>query len=445
MDAGTFPPSVRNQIVTVGGQSTAVLVNVTEHSVERNREALFASAQSALEGLNPEQHVASISIDIRGFTDINMMFGFENGDSLLNAVADRISRMLRPNDVLYRTGDDEFSILLNPMLHRDHALLAVHRVQRLFDQTFSIAGSVHTLDVDIGLALYPDTATDAAELIRQSVYALHRAKKGHGEYVIYDTDLESENRRQQQISQEIKEALHAGRIKLVYQPLVDPSVNKVSGVESLARWVRDGGNVVSPAEFIPVVEKTGLIGKFTQLVLNTALRECGEVLEWFITVNISAINLEQIDFPEIVKRALSTWKVEPSRLVLEVTETTIMRDLDSTRFVLRKLSEMGVLLAIDDFGSGYSSLKYIKELPVSYLKIDGGFVKNLKRGSGDIMIVDAVCKLGHSFGLNVIAEGIETEESLRIATELGCDLLQGYYLSRPVDSSQFRKILKQYP
>lgn len=186
------------------------------------------------------------------------------------------------------------------------------------------------------------------------------------------------------------------------------------------------------------------MGKFTQLVLNTALRECRDVADWLITVNISTINLEQMEFPEIVKRALSTWQVEPARLVLEVTETTIMRDLDSTRFVLAKLSEIGVKLAIDDFGSGYSSLKYIKELPVSYLKIDGGFVKNLKRGSGDVMIVDAVCKLGHSFGLNVVAEGVETEESFQITRELGCDLLQGYYLSRPVDSSQFCKILKQY-
>lgn len=423
-------------------QSTAALQNVSEHSIERSRQALFATAQSAIAELGPKHHLASISIDIHGFTGINMAFGFDNGDALLNAVADRLAEMLRPDDTLYRTGDDEFCVLLNPVLHPDHALLAVHRIQRMFDQPFSIAGALHNLDVDIGLSLYPDTAADAVELIRQSVYALHRAKKENGEHVIYTTALESGNRRQQQIAREIKEALYAGHIKLVYQPLVDPNSNRVSGVESLARWVRDGGAVISPAEFIPVVEKTGLMGKFTQLVLNTALRECGDVSDWLITVNVSAINLEQVEFPEMVKRALSTWKVDPARLVLEVTETTIMRDLDSTRLVLDKLSTMGVQLAIDDFGSGYSSLKYIRDLPVSYLKIDGGFITNLRAGSGDIMIVDAVCKLGHSFGLKVVAEGVETEEGFGIAKKLGCDLLQGYYLSRPVDSSQFCKILK---
>lgn len=425
-------------------QSTAVLRNVTEHSVERNREALFAVAQSAIEALDPRQHVVSISIDIRGFTEINMAFGFDHGDSLLNAVADRLSTMLRSGDVLYRTGDDEFSILLNPILHPDQALLAVNRVRQYFDQPFAIAESSQMLEVDLGLALYPDTATTGAELIRQSVYALHVAKRKNSEHVIYHTDLESGHYKQQKMAREIKQALNDGQIKLVYEPLVDPSSNKICAVESLARWIRPGGEVVSPAEFIPVVEKSGLMGEFTQHILNVALRECSGVEPWLITVNVSASNLEQIEFPEIVKRTLSTWKVPPSRLVLEVTETTIMQNLDSTRLVLDSLSAMGVMLAIDDFGSGYSSLAYIRDLPVNFLKIDGGFVKHLKPGSSDIMIVDAVCKLGHSFGLNVVAEGVETAESLRIVKELGCDLLQGYYLSRAVDSSQFHKILKQY-
>lgn len=422
-------------------QPTATQAELLDSSLERNRESLFRSTRSAITDLQPKQQAVLISIDIRGFTGINMMFGFENGDSVLCAIANRLLKMLRPKDVVYRTGDDEFSILLNPVLHRDHALLAVNKIQQLFEEPFVIEGVEHTLAADVGLALYPDTAKNADELIKQSVFALHRAKREHGECVIYDPSIETENLRRQKMYQQIKVALDLGHMKLVYQPIFDPKANSIVGVESLARWIRDAGDVVGPAEFIPIIEQTGLMGKFTQLILNTALRECGSFADQFISVNVSTVNLEEMDFPDLVKRALSTWKIEPSRLILEVTETSIMRNLGSTRFVLDRLSKLGVKLAIDDFGSGYSSLQYIRELPVSYLKIDGGFIRNLRKGSGDVMIVDAVCKLGHSFKLQVIAEGVETEEGGRIATDLGCDLLQGYLLAKPMQAELIPNIL----
>ena len=422
-------------------QSTAKQAQVLNGSVERNRQALFLSTQSAMADLESKHQIGLISIDIRGFTGINMMFGFQNGDTVLCAVADRLARILRTKDVVYRTGDDEFSILLNPVIHRDHALLAVSKIQQMFEKPFVIEGVEHTLGVDMGLALYPETAADVEGLIRQSVFALHRAKREYGDYVVYDSLLDVENCRRQQLSQQIKAALDTGHVKLVYQPIFDPSVKRFVGVEGLARWIRDADDAVSPDEFIPIIEQTGLMGKFTQLVLNTALRECSDFMDSFISVNISTVNLEEVAFPELVRRALSTWKVEPSRLILEVTETSIMRSLDSTRFVLDRLSKLGVKLAIDDFGSGYSSLQYIRELPVSYLKIDGGFIKHLKKNSGDIMIVDAVCKLGHSFELQVVAEGVETEEGGRIATELGCDLLQGHQLAKPMEPALISNFL----
>ena len=414
-------------------QSTANQAEVLNGSVERNRGCLYSSTQSAIAGLELKQQIGLVSIDIRGFTGINMMFGFQNGDTVLFATAERLAQALRVKDVTYRTGDDEFSILLNPVIHRDHALLAVNKIQQVFEKPFTIEGVEHTLEVDIGLALYPETAASAEELIRQSVFALHRAKREYGDCVVYDAVLDLENRRRQQLSQEIKAALDIGHIKLVYQPIFDPRERRFVGVESLARWIRNADAAVSPGEFIPIIEQTGLMGKFTQLVLNTALRECSDFGGCFISVNVSAINLEEIAFPDLVRRALSTWKVEPPRLILEVTETSIMRNLDSTRFVLDRLAKLGVKLAIDDFGSGYSSLQYIRELPVSYLKIDAGFIKNLNKNSNDIAIVDAVCKLGHSFELQVIAEGVETEEGGRIATKLGCDLLQGYRLAKPME------------
>ena len=411
--------------------------------IERNRQSLFTSVDSAIASANLKHLLVLITIDVRGFKDINMLFGFENGDAVLETVAYRLLEVLRPGDIIYRTGDDEFSILLNPVLHRDHALLAVHKIHSLFERPVTIDESEYTVGVSIGLSVYPDTATNTQDLIKQSVLASNNAKMEHGECVVYESGQGATSQQQHMISQQIKEALNAGHTKLLYQPILDPHENRIVGVEGLARWVRGKNDIVLPSEFISVVEKTGLIQRFSQWVLNTALRECADFSDLFISVNISATNLEDMEFPGLVKRALSTWGVTPSRLILEVTETTLMRNLESTRFVLDRLSASGIMLAIDDFGSGYSSLTYLRELPVSYLKIDGSFLESLRDDSEDKMIVDAICKLGHSFGLKVIGEGVSTRESRRIAVELGCDLLQGHYLAQPLDPIQLQDALNK--
>lgn len=412
-------------------------------SVERNRQSLFDSVDSAITSARPNHQLVLITLDILDFKDINMMFSFETGDLVLENVSLRMLEVLRPADVMFRTGDDEFSILLNPVLHKDHALLAVHKIHSLFEQPLKIGTEQQTVRVSIGLSVFPDSAKNAEDLIKQSVLALDQAKQQHGECVVYQSGQYAESHQRQTISNQIKEALFSGQIKLLYQPIFDPSEKKIVGVEGLARWVRGNNDVVLPDNFIPVVEQTGLIQRFSQWVLNTALRECSDFTDLFITVNISATNLEDREFPDLVKRALSTWGLSPSRLILEVTETTLMRDVVSTRYALDRLSAMGVMLAIDDFGSGYSSLKYIRQLPVSILKIDGSFIENLWADSEDKMIVDAVCKLGHSFGLKVIGEGVSTEASRQAAVELGCDLLQGYHIARPLDPVQLQNTLRK--
>lgn len=421
-------------------QHKATQLALLDYTVERSRESMFSSVRAAVGSLELKQHVVLITMDVCRFSDINMTFGFDCGDAALRIISERLLQVLRPEDLLFRTGDDEFSLLLNPVLHRDHALLAVNKIQKLFDNPIMIDGVEHAIEIRIGLSVYPDTAIEPDELIRQSVFALGMAKREDAEYLVYEPTTEGNNQ-QQMISRQIKEALYAGHITLLYQPIFDPNQDRITGMEALSRWVRGKEDVVMPIEFIPVVERTGLMGRFTQWVLNTALRECADFEDCFITVNISATNLEDVAFADQVQRALSTWRVAPNRLILEVTETTLMRDLDSTRYVLDSLSKVGVMLAIDDFGSGYSSLKYIRELPVSYLKIEGAFIKNLTSDSGEKMIVDAVCKLGHSFGLKVIAEHVSNEDCMKIATELGCDLLQGFHIARPLEPAQLQHIL----
>lgn len=410
--------------------------------IERNRQSLFASVDVAISRAGLKHHLVLITVDIQDFKDINMLLGFDRGDAVLESVAYRLLEILRPEDVLCRTGDDEFSILLNPVLHKDHAMLAVHKIHSMFERPLAIGDVEQGIGLHIGLSLYPDTADNAEDLIKQSALAMHQAKQQHGECVVYHSGQNLENQQRQLISQQIREALYSGQIKLVYQPIFDASEERIVGVEGLARWVRGNNDIVLPDEFIPVVEQTGLIQRFSQWVLNTALRECVDFDDLFISINISAINLEDREFPDLVKRALSTWGVIPRRLILEVTETTLMQDLVSTRFVLDRLSSLGVMLAIDDFGSGYSSLKYLRQLPVSFLKIDAAFIENLSADSNDKMIADAVCKLGHSFDLKVIGEGVSTNVSMKIATDLGCDLLQGYYLARPLDPVQLQNVLE---
>ena len=421
-------------------QHKATQLTLLDYTVERNRESMFSAVREAVGSLELKQHLVMIAIDVCRFSDINMTHGFDSGDAALRIISERLLKVLRPEDLLFRTGDDEFSMLLNPVLHRDHALLAVNKIQKLFDHPIMIDGVEHTIDIRIGLSVYPDTAIEPDELIRQSVFALNKARREDVEYVMYDPGAEGKHQ-QQMISKQIKEALYAGHITLMYQPIFDPRQDRITGMEALSRWVRGKEDVVMPIEFIPIVEKTGLMGRFTQWVLNTALRECADFEDCFVSVNVSASNLEDIGFTDQVQRALSTWRVAPNRLILEVTETTLMHDLDSTRIVLDSLSEAGVMLAIDDFGSGYSSLKYIKELPVSYLKIEGAFIKNLKPDSGEKMIVDAVCKLGHSFGLKVIAEHVSNEAGKQTAIELGCDLLQGFHIAQPLEPAQLQHTL----
>ncbi len=426
----------------MSAQPRTTQLNLFGSPLERSRESLFETVRLAIGSVKLKQHLVLITIDIQEFREINMLYGFENGDFVLETVVDRLQGVLRPQDSLFRSGDDEFSILLNPVLHQDHGLLAVHKIHQLFERPIMIAETEHTIDMNIGLSLYPDTAIEGEELVRQSVFASYLAKDSHDECVIYDASLEVGNKQRQLVSQQVKEALYSGHIRLVYQPIFDRN-GGIKGVESLSRWVRGANDTVSPADFIPAIEETGLMQRFTQWALNTALRECADFADLFITVNISATNLEDPDFPDLVKRALSTWSVEPSRLILEVTETAVMRDVEIAHHVLDRLSELGVMLAIDDFGSGYSSLKYIRDLPVSYLKIDGSFIENLRSDSEDTVIVDAVCKLGRSFGLKVIGEGVENEEGQQMAIELGCDLLQGYHLSRPIELAQLEQALEE--
>lgn len=411
-----------------------------------NREKLLELITKEIEEATQDgNRLALLCIDIDHFKEINFSAGYAIGDQVLAEVSQRIQSVLRPWDIFARTGDDEFVAVLPAIFHEDHANLAAQKVQeKLSDH---IQAGEHQLDVriSIGIALCPDTSTDAEELLRQATIALYEAKATQREYAIYQKGHAESAISTLSYQRELHQAILAGELLLYYQPKTDLATGKTLGVEALARWIHPEHGFIPPDEFIVVAERTGLINSLTSWALNTALRQAapweidGEALS--VSVNLSTRNLQDPELPELVERALETWRVEPQRLVLEITETAMMLDRNRTIEVLNRLSGLGLSLSIDDFGSGYSSLTYLQELPVNELKIDKEFVMTMHENDSNAAIVRTVIDLGHNFGLKVTAEGVEGAAAYDMLREMGCDMAQGYHIARPMKLQEFEELL----
>lgn len=404
----------------------------------RARDELRLALESAMDSQQP---IALVTLDINKFRDFNLTLGNEVGDRILREVGNRLRSILRRDDHLYRIGDDEFAILLKPVLNRDHAEIAINKIESLFVRPMIIGDDRLTVNASVGAAFFPDSARGASELLRQSQFALYLAKEKSVFGMSYDPHLEGQQEMTRGLALGLKQALNHNALELKYQPIVEISDSRIAHVEALIRWYDPEKGRISPLQLVKVAEQTGLIRPLTNWVLNTALRECAEFAELKISVNLSVHNLDDPEFVDLVKRSLSTWRVDPHRLCLEVTETAMMADPDRNQGVLQDLSRLGVDLSIDDFGSGYSSLQYLKRLPVQNIKIDREFVTDIGAEHGDTRIVEAVTQLGHSFGLTVIAEGVEDAASLDVLRQLGCDMAQGFHLSRPIPLDALSELL----
>jgi diguanylate cyclase (GGDEF)-like protein len=390
--------------------------------------------------------LAFICIDINEFREINLSSGFEVGDAVLDEVVYRLRNALRPGDLLFRIGDDEFAVLLPSILHEDHAILAGHKISASFEELIIVRDS-EPMDVraSIGIALYPDTADSEGELLRQATIARYRAKSSKSPFEVYKKVLTLGNMPPVEFARELRRAVSNNDLELYFQPKYDLSSRVITGVEALCRWTHTTHGMISPAEFIPVAEETGIITSITSWALNSALRQSSD---WrvngkpvVVSVNLSAYDLDEGDFPELIQRVLRTWRVNPSQLMLEITETTMMQDQQRTIGILRRLSEIGVSLSIDDFGSGYSSLNYLRQMPVNDLKIEKEFVIKMERSESDVALVRTVIDLGHSYNLTVTAEGVETETAEKLLVDMGCDFAQGQYFSSPLTADELEKLL----
>jgi diguanylate cyclase (GGDEF)-like protein len=390
--------------------------------------------------------VAVMIMDLDRFKEVNDTLGHASGDELLQQAGVRLRGALRESDTVARLGGDEFGVLLPRVVDSAAAVSVARKLRKALEEPFTIHGLALQIEASVGIALYPEHGDDVHSLLQRADVAMYVAKDQPGGCEIYAKERDDYSPDRLTMLTELRRAIDQGELILHYQPKADLRTSHVHGVEALVRWSHPVRGLVPPDEFIPLAQKTGVIVPLTFFVLNEALRQCRtwqlEGLDLCVGVNLSARNLLDVHLPDTVGELLTRWEVPPSLLELEITESTILADPIRAMHVLSRLSGMGVRLAIDDFGTGYSSLAYLKRLPVDELKIDKSFVQGMEEDENDAVIVRSTIDLGRNLGLRVVAEGVETAEAWRRLAALGCDIAQGYYLSRPVPAGELAAWLR---
>ena len=410
-----------------------------------NRSAIGNLVQQTLDDTKPTHgKLLFCLIDIDALKEINDSLGHESGDILLNQVTRRLKHTLRDSDRIGRFGGNKFAALLN-VSNTESIDRVCQKLLENFEPIYEINGHNIFVHATLGISVYPDHATGAQELIQKTETALHKAKKLAVDYVIYDLSQDINSTERLRLTHDLRNAINNEELQLHYQPKLDARNNAISSVEALARWIHPQHGFIPPDVFIEIAEKTGLIQPLTDWVLRTAIKQCAE---WHnlgksitVSINLSARNLHDETLGNQISNLLNYWNISADKLCLEITETTMMTDPEHARKILNNLDKLGVRLSIDDFGTGYSSLSYLKQLPVDELKVDKSFVLNMAKDENDASIVRATISLAHDLGLEVVAEGVEDQESQNELTKIGCDYIQGYHIARPMPQDELTKML----
>jgi diguanylate cyclase (GGDEF)-like protein/PAS domain S-box-containing protein len=415
-----------------------------------NRALLHDRTQQAIRLAGRQGLTAALLLlDLDRFKEVNDTLGHHHGDLLLQQVAERLQGSLRDSDTAARLGGDEFAVLLPQITSVQAATAVADKLRAAIEAPFAVDGLTLDVDASIGVAAYPDHATDANQLLQRADVAMYAAKATHAGYTVYDPTLDQHNPRRLGLLGQLRRALAAGELVVYYQPKADARSARILGVEALVRWQHPEHGLLGPGEFIPLAETTGLIRPLTSYVLQVALRQCRTWLDagrdLSVAVNLSTRCLLDLTLPDQITQLLEDTAVTPDRLVLEITESAIMTDPTRALEILNRLHTLGVRLAIDDFGTGYSSMAYLKSLPVDELKVDRSFVKHLRDNQNDAVIVRSTVDLGHNLGLRVVAEGVEDQATWQELATLGCDTVQGYYLAKPMPAAELATWLATQP
>ena len=408
-----------------------------------NRVLFRQQLENALNKVQPGEQLAVLYIDIDEFKSVNDALGHSVGDELLKAVALRLRGCLRETDVAARLGGDEFAIIQTAVKRPSDTTQLVERIYQAIREPYDCAGHLVTTDASIGIALAPDDGADLDQLLKNADLAMYGAKAdGRRTYRFFEVGMDERVKTRRILELELRQAIMDGGFEVFYQPLLNLQDNKISGCEALLRWRHPRRGMISPSEFIPIAEETGLINALGDWVLSTA---CIEAASWpdhiRIAVNVSPIQFKSQTLALNVATALAVSGLSACRLELEITEAVLIRDDEAALALLHQLRELGVRIALDDFGTGYSSLSYLQRFPFDKIKIDRCFVKDIVGPAGSSSIVQAVVNIAAARNMTTTAEGVETERQMEWLRDLGCTEMQGFLFSPAISAAEIRRLL----
>ncbi len=465
-DASTFPVEIFLNEINLDHHRyfVATLCDITE---KKNQTAIleYQALHDGLTGLanrvlfgdylykaiadarRDDSRFALLLMDLDRFKDINDTLGHQIGDILLKKVAGLLQKTLSEADMISRLGGDEFAILLHGF-DREAAIEVALKLYEVLDLPFVVdeqEGLALHVGVSIGITLYPEHGDEsAADLLRRAEVAMYCAKRSQDNYAVYDPEEDAHSLQNLALFGQLRHAVRNDQLQLYYQPKVNAKSGEASKLEVLLRWMHPKNGLISPDHFIPLAERTGLIGEITLWVIKEALAQCREWrkkgFDLSVAVNISVINLQETGFSQAVEQLLDKECREQQLLSFEITETSIMLEPERALKTLASFSDLGIHLSVDDFGTGYSSLAYLKQLPVNELKIDKSFILGVAQDADDVTLVRSMIDLAHNMGLSVVAEGVENRETCEMLTDFGCEELQGNYICPPFPA----KILERW-
>lgn len=457
-------------LVALGAIATALLSmtmlrrlrRASEELARRESQARYEAEHDALSGLPNRVHMVqkiekflqaadrgdrravAAYVDIDRFKDINDTLGHHAGDQLIKAVAARLKKRLRSQDFLSRFGGDEFVILTAPAGSGTDIALA-ERVAEAFASPFVFHGQNILVTASIGIAVAPDNGLTADELMRHADIALYQAKNtGRNRAVVFTPQMAREVEHRRSIELDLREALDSNTLQLNYQPIISCSTGMISGVEALLRWQHPVHGEIPPSDFIPIAESSGLIPALGEWVLECAFRDSALWPDIEVAINLSPVQFRHLDLEATLQGLVEKHAVEPRRFVLEITEGVLLEASERTVAILNAISAMGFRVALDDFGTGYSSLAYLCNFKFDKIKIERSFIRSISKVDTSRRIVQSVITLGRGLGMDIVAEGVETEIEAVMMSNFGCTELQGYYFSRPLEADQMVAFLNSF-
>jgi len=416
-----------------------------------NRFAFLERMNSLLESskkINHKVFHAIFFLDLDRFKQVNDTLGHSFGDKLLVEVAKRIKKQLKNKDIIARYGGDEFVITLTNINHPREAAKFAEKITRIIEEPVYINEQEIYISTSIGISIYPHDGNTTDELVNRADKAMYHSKQsGRNGFSFYFEELDTDSKRVLNMDSELRKAIENKSFDLYFQPKVSINTNQIIGLEALVRWNNDKLGFVSPAEFIPLAEETGLIIPISEIIIHKACEELRKLrsagfLDLTISINISSIHFQQYSFLNSIKAILEKNNTSANNFEIEMTERTVMNNDADTIRKLVQLKQLGFKLSIDDFGTGYSSLSYLVRFPLDYLKIDRSFIQHILSLDENQAIVDAIIQMAHRLKMEVIAEGVENVQQLNLLREMGCDYIQGYYYSKPLPMNDLIEFLQ---